>query len=91
MHLYKETDYHVCRLMTQDSMPPFVKTEKYKDLIAHKRIQEQQRIENASADATSFLEEDYASDNDDDELSRLAEDLHNLELHSVASHVVGKS
>ncbi|KAI9310707.1 hypothetical protein BX666DRAFT_2003973 [Dichotomocladium elegans] len=35
LRLYDRVDDHICRIMAQDSVPKFVKTEKYRELVAH--------------------------------------------------------
>ncbi|OBZ87538.1 Developmental regulator flbA [Choanephora cucurbitarum] len=66
--MYSKVNDHVCRMMAEDSVPKFVKTQKYQDLIS--RQQKQQQQEESDSDDESIYFED--SDDEDKTMITLA-------------------
>jgi hypothetical protein len=63
LEMLSRVNDHVCRMMAEDSVPKFIKTDKYKELIAQ---QQQRKVQDEQENG-----EDYEDSSDDQDLIRM--------------------
>lgn len=66
LKMFSRVNDHVCRMMAEDSVPKFVKTSKYKDLILQQQKQALEQDETDEDDDDDDYEYDDGDYNDDD-------------------------
>lgn len=92
LKMFLRVNDHVCRMMAEDSVPKFIKTTKYKELM----IQQQQALQSADSEEEDDDDEDYYyDDSEDDEIIRVTtalsdqrisvENIQNYPLESMVS------
>lgn len=64
LKMFERVNDHVCRMMAEDSVPKFVKTTKYKELMIQ---QERKALEDIDSDDESYDDDDYYDDSEDED------------------------
>ncbi|EPB92816.1 hypothetical protein HMPREF1544_00255 [Mucor circinelloides 1006PhL] len=65
LHLYDQANSHICRIMAQDSVPRFMKTQRYKELMQSYYLSPEERKKKLNMqDEDVVEEEDSGEDND---------------------------
>ncbi|CEP14141.1 hypothetical protein [Parasitella parasitica] len=67
LHLYGQANDHICRIMAQDSVPRFMKTQKYVDLMKSYYLSPEERKKKLNQDEDVDEEEEADTDTDAEE------------------------
>ncbi|KAI8639874.1 hypothetical protein BD408DRAFT_484516 [Parasitella parasitica] len=67
LHLYDQANDHICRIMAQDSVPRFMKTQKYMDLMESYYLTPEERRKKLSRDGDVDEEEDDTDEDEDED------------------------
>ncbi|OAC99461.1 hypothetical protein MUCCIDRAFT_42170 [Mucor lusitanicus CBS 277.49] len=67
LHLYDQANNHICRIMAQDSVPRFMKTQRYKELMQSYYLSPEERQKKLSMHDEDVVEEDEEEDTSEEE------------------------